>query len=165
MAVSTTSLQVEAQQAAALRDVVDREAIRELACRYAHHVWQRDAAAVAALFTEDGRMETPDLPTLTGRREIIESYEKIFSDMDLYPFVHNHVVDLDGDAATGTCYLDLRSRTGEHHIMAAGFYQDRYRRVDGHWLIAGRDLTMVSFFPNRERRSASDTNPDTPQEA
>ena len=32
---------------------------------------------------------------------------------------------------------------------------DRYRRVDGRWLIAGRELTMVSFFPIRVRRSAS----------
>lgn len=160
MAVST-----EATQAEAIQAMLDREAIRDLACRYAHYVWQRDASAVAELFTEDGLMETPDLPTLTGRGEIVESYEKIFSDMDLYPFVHNHVVDLDGETATGTCYLDLRSRTDEHHIMAAGYYQDRYRRVDGHWLIAGRDLTMVSFFPIRERRSASLTDPDTPQEA
>jgi uncharacterized protein (TIGR02246 family) len=160
MAVSS-----EATQAEAIQEMLDREAIRDLARRYAHYVWQRNASAVAELFTEDGVMVTPDLPTLTGPEEIVESYEKIFSAMDLYPFVHNHVVDLDGETATGTCYLDLRSRSDEHHIMAAGYYEDRYRRVDGEWLIAGRDLTMVSFFPIRERRSASVTGPDTPQEA
>lgn len=155
MAVSTEAIQA----------MLDREEIRDLARRYAHYVWQRDASAVAGLFTEDGLMQTPDLPDLTGRGEIVESYEKIFAAMELYPYVHNHVVDLDGDSATGTCYLDLRSRDDTHHIMAAGYYEDRYRRVDGRWLIAGRDLTMVSFFPIRQRHSASAAQPDTPQEA
>ena len=160
------ALSTEATQAEAIQAMLDREAIRDLACRYAHYVWQRDAAAIAELFTEDGLMETPDLPDITGPpgdRRVLRARSS--PSMDLYPFVHNHVVDLDGDTATGTCYLDLRSRTDEHHIMAAGYYEDRYRRVDGRWLIAGRDLTMVSFFPIRERRSASATDPDTPQEA
>lgn len=150
---------------ATLRELVDREAIRDLACRYAHHVWHRDVPAIAQLFTEDGRMDTPDLPTLTGRQEITESYEKIFSDMDLYPFVHNHVVDLDGDTATGTCYLDLRSRVDGRDIMAAGYYQDRYERVGGRWLFGHRDLTMVSYFPIRERRAGSAERTNTAQEA
>ncbi len=150
---------------ATLRELVDREAIRDLACRYAHHVWHRDVAAIAQLFTEDGRMDTPDLPTLTGRQEITESYKKIFSDMDLYPFVHNHVVDLDGDTATGTCYLDLRSRADGRDIMAAGYYQDSYERVGGRWLFRHRHLTMVSFFPIRERRPGPAEHTNTAQEA
>lgn len=154
-----------AVSAEAIQAMLDREEIRDLANRYAHYVWQRDASAVADLFTDDGLMQTPDLPDLNGRREILENYTKIFSDIDLYPYVHNHVVDLEGDSATGTCYLDLRSRNDEHHIMAAGYYEDRYRRVDGRWLIAGRDLTLVSFFPIRKRGSAPADNPDTPQEA
>ena len=60
--------------------MLDREAIRDLACRYAHYVWQRDAAAVAELFTEDGLMETPDLPDHHRPQEIVESYEQIFSE-------------------------------------------------------------------------------------
>lgn len=164
MAASTDATLTDAQSRA-VKEMLDREAIRDLASRYAHYVWQRDAGAVGELFTDDGVMETPDLPTLTGPAGITESYQKIFSDMDLYPYVHNHVIDLDGDTATGTCYLDLRSRTDTHHIMAAGYYEDRYRRVEGRWLIAGRDLTMVSFFPIRQRRSAAATDPDTPQEA
>lgn len=165
MATSNDSTLDETGLVEAVRELLDREAIRDLANRYAHYVWQRDPQAVADLFTEDGVMDTPDLPTLTGPAEIFGSYQKIFSDLDLYPYVHNHVIDLDGDSATGTCYLDLRSRTDTHHITATGYYEDRYRRVDGRWLIAGRDLTMISFFPIRERRSASADNPDTPQEA
>jgi hypothetical protein len=108
-------------------------------------------------------MDTPDLPTLTGRREITESYTKIFADMELWPFVHNHVIDLDGDSATGTVYLDLRSRMDGRDLMAAGYYADRYRRVDGRWLFAHRDLTMVSFRAVSGSRRTTDQ--DTTQEA
>lgn len=154
----------ETTTSAAIGDLLDREAIRDLARLYAHHVWQRDVKAIAGLFTEDGRMDTPDLPTLTGRQEIVQSYEKIFADMDLWPFVHNHVIDLDGDTATGTVYLDLRSRSDGRDIMAAGYYEDRYERVDGRWLFAHRDLTMVSFFPVRVRQGTPKST-DTPEEA
>jgi uncharacterized protein (TIGR02246 family) len=147
-----------------VRDLLDREAIRDLARRYAHLVWHCDVSAIAELFTEDGRMDTPDLPTLTGRAEIVESYTKIFSDMELWPFVHNHVIDIDGNSATGTVYLDLRSRAEGREIMAAGYYADRYERVDGRWLFAHRDLTMVSFRAiSGPRRTNADH--DTTQEA
>lgn len=152
-----------AELEARMAELLDREAIRDLARRYAHLVWHCDVAAIAQLFTEDGRMDTPDLPTLTGRQEINESYTKIFADMELWPFVHNHVIDLDGDSATGTVYLDLRSRMDGRDLMAAGYYADRYQRVDGRWLFAHRDLTMVSFRAvSGSRRS---TEQDTTQEA
>ena len=43
---------------ALLQELADREAIRDLACRYAHHVWQRQVAPAVELFTEDGEMDT-----------------------------------------------------------------------------------------------------------
>lgn len=42
----------------ALRDLVDKEAIRDLARRYAHHVWQLEVDALVDLFAEDGEMDT-----------------------------------------------------------------------------------------------------------
>ena len=45
---------------AAVRELADGEAIRDLARRYAHYVWQKDVAAAIELFTEDGEMDTGD---------------------------------------------------------------------------------------------------------
>jgi ketosteroid isomerase-like protein len=148
-----SATEIEAQ----MRELIDREAIRDLARRYAHLVWRCDVSSIVALFTEDGRMDTPDLPTLTGHKEINDSYEKIFAGMELWPFVHNHVVELDGDSATGTVYLDLRSRQDGRDIMAAGYYADTYRRVDGRWLFAHRDLTLVSFRTLGSRKTKDNT--------
>ena len=37
-----------------VRELADTEAIRNLARRYAHFVWQRDASGVVSLFAENG---------------------------------------------------------------------------------------------------------------
>ena len=43
--------------AARRRTLADADAIRDLARRYAHHVWQNELEALAGLFTEDGEMD------------------------------------------------------------------------------------------------------------
>ena len=92
----------------ALRRLLDLEAIRDLACRYANCIWRKDADGAAALFADDGVMDTGDRPPLVGRDAIRDAYRAILPSSDLQPFVHNHVIDLDGDRATGSCNLDLR---------------------------------------------------------
>jgi uncharacterized protein (TIGR02246 family) len=136
-----------------LGELADREAIRDLARLYAHHVWQRDIGAIADLFTEDGEMDTPDLPVLSGRRAILEAYEKMLNDDEFHPFVHNHVIELDGDSATGTCYLDLRATISGRAMLSSGYYNDRYQRVDGAWKFRSRKVTMLDFVSLRPRSS------------
>lgn len=135
-----------------LRDLADREAIRDLATRYAHHVWQGSVEGVVELFMPDGVMLTPDLPPLHGQHEIREAYTKIFAESDLLPFIHGHVIDIDGERATGYVYLDLRTSLDDRPVIGAGFYRDEYRRVDGTWKIASRDLTMRGFTALRPKR-------------
>lgn len=135
-----------------VRELADREAIRDLANRYAHYVWEGDVDGVAALFTEDGRMITPDLPPLESREAIREAYTKIFAESDLLPFVHQHVIEVDGDTAVGWVYLDLRHNLEERPVIGAGVYRDTYRRVDGQWKIASRDLTIRRFTALRPKK-------------
>ncbi len=92
-----------------LRELADREAIRDLARRYAHCVWQKDVDGAIALFTDDAEMDTGDRPPIIGRKALLESYAEMFAANEFRPFVHNHVIELYGDQAEGTCYLDLRS--------------------------------------------------------
>ena len=132
-----------------LRELADRDAIRDLARYYAHYVWERDIPAIAALFAEDGEMDTPDLPTISGREAIIEAYGKMLTEDEFHPFVHNHVIELDGDVATGTCYLDLRCTVAGRDLLSSGVYDDRYVRVDGEWKFSYRKVTMCAFVPVR----------------
>jgi len=132
---------------ALLRELADREAIRDLACRYAHHVWQKQVAAAVDLFTEDGEMDTGEAPLLRGRAALLDAYERMLGDAHFQPFVSNHVIVLDGDEASGTCYLDLRATVEGRSMIGSGHYEDRYRRVGGEWKFQSRRLHMSFFVP------------------
>jgi hypothetical protein len=132
---------------ARLQELADREAIRDLACRYAHHVWQKQGTAAVALFTEDGEMDTGEPPLLRGRAALLEAYERMLGDGHFQPFVSNHVISLAGDEASGTCYLDLRAVVEGRSMIGAGYYEDRYARVDGEWKFRSRRLHMSWFVP------------------
>ena len=132
------------------RELADRETIRDLACRYAHHVWQKDVPAAVDLFTDDGEMDTGDAPVIKGREALLESYERMLGDAQFHPFVHNHVVDLHGETATGTCYLDLRATMEGRSMIGSGYYEDRYARVDGEWKFRSRKLTLCYLVPLTE---------------
>ena len=135
---------------AALRALADREAIRGLTDRYAHCVWTKDAAAIAALFVEDGVMDTGDGRPLKGRETITKVYQRVFARNEFQPFVHNHLITLAGDSASGTCYLDLRGTVDGKRMIGAGHYDDRYVRVDGEWKFLSRRLAMRFLVPLNE---------------
>ena len=98
----------ESNAEAKLLELADLEAIRDLARRYAHCVWQKDVDGTIALFTDDAEMDTGDRPPIVGRAALLQAYADMFATSEFRPFVHNHVIEIDGDRAEGTCYLDLR---------------------------------------------------------
>ncbi len=127
-----------------LRELIDREAIRDLVRRYAHHVWQGQPRECAALFSEDAEMDTGDRPPIRGRAALQAAYEEIFVGAALRPFVHNHVIELDGDRATGVCYLDLHGSIGGRSVTGTGHYEDEYVREGARWLFRSRKLSMAA---------------------
>jgi ketosteroid isomerase-like protein len=135
----------ESDREASLQRLLDLEAIRDLARRYAHCVWQKDSAGAIALFTDDAVMDTGDRPPIVGRAALLQSYADMFAISDFRPFVHNHVIEIDGDRAEGTCYLDLRSVIEGKAMAGHGFYKDRYVRVGASWKFTYRLLNMVKL--------------------
>ena len=135
---------------ASLQALADREAIRELAVHYAHCVWTKDVAALADLFTDDGVMDTGSGDPLRGADAIRDTYERVFAADDYYPFIHNHVIELGGDEARGTCYLDLRAVTDGKRMVGFGTYDDRYVRTRDGWRFRSRRLSMTEFRPAPE---------------
>jgi len=135
---------------AGVRELADREAIRDLARRYAHHVWRKEVPEAIGLFTEDGEMDTGDAPAIKGRAALLEAYQGMLGDAQLQPFVHNHVIEVRGDDATGTCYLDLRASMEGRSMIGSGYYDDRYARVDGEWKFHSRKLTLCYLVPLSE---------------
>lgn len=132
-------------EATELQRLIDLEAIRDLARGYAHAVWQRDGAAAAALFAPDGVMDAGDRPPMVGPDAIGKVYSEVFAVQEFRPMIHNHVIELNGDTATGTCYLDVRAFVDGASMLGHGFYRDEYRRVDGVWKFQKRALEMCAY--------------------
>ena len=128
-----------------IRRLLEVEEIRDLAHRYAHCVWQSDAAGAAELFAEDGEMDTGERPPIRGREAIRASYEEIFRSQEFRPMVHNHVIDLDGESATGTCYLDVHATLDGVDKVGLGYYRDRYVRTADGWKFRSRLLALQYF--------------------
>lgn len=132
---------------AALQRLLDLEAIRDLARCYAHCIWRKDADGASVLFADDAVMDTGDRPALVGRIAIRDAYRAILPGAEFLPFVHDHLIELDGERATGCCHLDLRAVQNGERLVGAGVYDDRYVREGGVWRFASRRLTMHFLEP------------------
>ncbi len=124
-----------------VREMADREAIRELPLRYCDCVWRKDAAGIADLYTEDGSFDFGlDSGPLEGRQTIHDFFSETLETAGPLPFIHNHVFDIDGDRAQGRCYVEIKMDGGS----SVGHYEDRYARVDGQWKFRSRKATMIA---------------------
>lgn len=131
----------------ALQELADREAIRELVHSYAHFVWQDDIEGMIELFAEDGVMDPEVRPPIRGRAALLESFRVMLSSGEFQPFVHNQVVDLDGDRARGTVYVDLRFTQEGRSMIGSGYYTDEYVREGDTWKFRSRKLTTRFLVP------------------
>jgi ketosteroid isomerase-like protein len=145
---------------ATVRELADKEAIRDLACLYAHHVWQLEVDSLVDLFADDGEMDTSLEAPIRGREALRAAFQRLVDDdqADLQPFVHNHVIELDGDRATGIAYVDLRSVRDGRSMLGSGYYRDRYVRQGGAWKFQSRGLTLRFFVPLHDGWAETDSS-------
>lgn len=131
-----------------LRELEDREAIRDLIARYGPLADAGDAAGAAALFTEDGIYAVAGFGEARGRGAIAAMLE---SDTHRTLMVHGcaHVlgpvaIDLDGDCATAVGHSVVFRHSGtdfEVYRVAA----NRWELVRTHagWRAARRDNALL----------------------
>jgi hypothetical protein len=135
-----------------VQELADREEIRELIARYAHRVARGESNA--DLFTDDGVFITriPGRPVQTADREqIIKLYKDAGSRPDHpLPMIHNYLISISDDEATGLCSNELRITEDGRSVIASGYYEDRYRRENGRWKFAMRDATFFHWVPIQE---------------
>lgn len=137
-----------------VQELADREEIKELTARYAHGVARGEGDKVAALFTDDGafinRLNPNEPPTVVrGREELDKFYGAIKRNFAL-PCIHNHLITLAGDEATGTCSIEVRITRGNKSMIGSGYYEDRFRRENGKWKFVERDCSFFHFVPIQE---------------
>jgi ketosteroid isomerase-like protein len=128
------------------QELDDRFALRELTYRYARLVDDRAYDDIPTVFTEDALLEGPGYK-MTGHAELQGGLEQIEMYSATLHCVHNHLVKLAGDEATGEAYCvanHLYEADGIARKLDMGIrYTDRYRREDGHWRIAKRVLHLI----------------------
>jgi hypothetical protein len=131
----------------------DRAEITDLVHRYALYVRQGHGAACGNLFTQDAIYDICEvaassprnLPThrnrIEGRPAIAEYIAQAGSgSVRICPLIHNILVEIEGDTATGTAMLESRTWPAGHEFI--GEYQDTFRREEVRWLFASRTFTL-----------------------
>lgn len=128
-------------------------AIRALAARYCFAIDNHDLAAVRDLFTEDARVYSRDgVMDATGRDAIIRQYEDRFRVLGPSNHVsHDHWVRVESaDRASGTLSAHAELWRNDQMMVTALRYEDEYRRDDGTWRFASRELSFLYYVPVAE---------------
>lgn len=133
------------------RDIIE---IEQLAYRYAAAVDACDVDAFLAVFVPDARLRSyhPDTEVpfadLAGHEQLASipnAMNNIFR--STAHMMTNHLVDVDGDSATGTVLCTARHLSNDPADPAALTvvirYVDRYERYDGVWRIADRQIRFL----------------------
>ncbi len=125
--------------------IEDRLALQELSNRYARAVDRRDYAAFVALFVANGVLCGPGY-AMTAHAEIERGIRLIEQYQTTQHCVHNQLVDVRGDAASGETYCVARhiyERDGIKRKLDMGVrYQDEYRRETNGWRFTRRELVL-----------------------
>lgn len=122
----------------------DLRAIEELKYRYLRAVDTRDWAAFADTVTDDveagyGSKVGGKALNFTGRDALIEYLSgAMVSTMATEHRVDHPIIEIDGDEATGSWYLQDKVMIPEYDVLIIGaaFYTDTYRRTADGWRIA-----------------------------
>jgi uncharacterized protein (TIGR02246 family) len=142
----------------------EERAVQQVLARYVRGTDARDGAAVAAVFTEDGRVEisynnsgkSEPLGELVGRDAIAAAVSQMMKPHSArgwsHHTTHDHIIDVNGDDATLDAQFvvfEVRGKErpatgwpegafgaqGTVQPIEAGYYRPVLRRVNGAWKI------------------------------
>lgn len=140
----------------------DRAEIEELMARYLFAIDYFDWDAYVATFAEDGELEFA-AGVSKGREAIrtavtnfAQGIGRFYHTEDGKPAILRHVIlqssiRVEGDRAWGrSLWLEMANHgPGDTMKMGTyGIYEDEFRKVDGRWLIARRNV-LNEFIPGR----------------
>lgn len=134
---------------AKVQELCDREELRELVSAYAHRMAQ--GVPVGDMFCDDGAYVNHGVPgkgtwEIRGREQL-DAYWRDRAPPHPLPMIHNHLIQIDGDEATGICSMELRLSAKDVSVIASTTYDDRYARVDGVWKFKERAVRVFHWVP------------------
>ena len=133
-----------------------RDAIRELVDRYAHHADRRQPQEQAAVFTADATVlvyegdpnVTAPVQTVSGRDELATTFAGLIARYDATTYLNGQcTIERTGPAnAVGETYCmayHLLHEDGQRILLTMSIrYLDSFENTGGEWLIAERKLII-----------------------
>jgi ketosteroid isomerase-like protein len=140
-----------------VQHLVDIEELRALRLRYHDAINENRAGDIAQLFTEDGEVDFGYLGATSGRSKVARYFGHVGDLLDsVTQFIHNHVVEVEGDAGTGTSYLEAKTVSKGTAYRVAGRYRDHYRRTSEGWRFARMEFEPLFTLPFDESWASED---------
>jgi hypothetical protein len=137
-------------------------AIKELRSKYCWYAARGMAEPIVEMFTEDCRFENTDFnsqPVVSlGRVALLKNLQAIAKPGLVTPLIVNHIININGDTATGTCAMESASSPLPGAPILVCFYYDTFKRIDGKWFFASRDLRY--YRPRHEVKPNETRGPD-----
>ena len=138
-----------------VRELYDREAVRDLRYRYHEYVNEGKFKQIPDLFTADGVLDFAHLGKATGREQLLRFFGALEQPASGVPsdqpritwvkqFIHNHTIHLNGDGGNGFAYLEAKPIYNGEAFLVAARYDDEYVRVNGEWKFSS--MTLVPYF-------------------
>jgi ketosteroid isomerase-like protein len=135
-----------------VQELEDRATIQTLRMRFHECVNEKNPDAIGALFSNDAELHYSHLGTAIGREKITRFFQKGLS--ELVPFVkqylHNHVVTVNGNTATGLSYLEATPVHKDESYLVAARFDDTYVKENGRWYFKKVNLTPYFMVPLKE---------------
>lgn len=119
----------------------DKMQIQELAARYALAMDEHDVEGWLKTWSPNGRWEGA-LGTYQG-----ETLKLLLRDLgeriiNRRHVITNHVIEVKGNEATQTCYMQIIAYKDAPKIMATAVYRDNLVKTNGEWKFSVRRMTL-----------------------
>lgn len=133
-------------------ELEDKEAVRELRYRYHQYINESRWDEVAGLFTENAVVKIGYLSSSEGRDAIHASFTSIPKSVKfLKQFIHNHIVEVRGDEASGISFMEAKYGTKDgKSLFVAARYAESYARTAEGWLISEMLVDIYFTAPLEE---------------
>ena len=116
----------------------DEQAIRETNTRWLDLIEKKDAAAIAALYAENGAFMAPNVPIASGRAAIQAAWQGMLAlpGVALTFEPDEIVVSSSGDMAYDRGTYNFAATLEKGPVTEEGKYVVVWRKVDGQWQVA-----------------------------
>ncbi len=129
-----------------LRELLDKQAIRELVWRYCRAVDRRDFALLRTLYHEDAQDEHGEM-FRGDAAAFLEWIPEVLAGMEVTMHnITNMLIEVDGAQAEGEIYTLVyhrpRGEAAARASLTGGRYLDQYSRRDGLWKFQHRRIVQ-----------------------